>query len=46
MGERARRLGGECVVSQREPTGTLVSLRVPLRQDQGSQESTSLHVVG
>jgi hypothetical protein len=45
MGERARRLGGECVVSQREPTGTLVSLRVPLRQDQGSQ-ITSLHVVG
>ena len=31
MGERARRLGGECVVRQREPTGTLVSLRVPLR---------------
>jgi PAS domain S-box-containing protein len=33
MGERARRLGGDCVVSQREPTGTLVSLRVPLRVD-------------
>ena len=31
MGERARRLGGECVVRQRDPTGTLVSLRVPLR---------------
>jgi PAS domain S-box-containing protein len=31
MGERARRLGGDCVVSQRDPTGTLVSLRVPLR---------------
>ena len=30
MGERARRLGGECVVGQRDPTGTLVSLRVPL----------------
>jgi signal transduction histidine kinase len=37
MGERARRLGGECVVSQRQPTGTLVSLRVPLRQDQPSR---------
>jgi len=46
MGERARRLGGECVVSQREPTGTLVSLRVPLRQDEGSEQITSLHVVG
>jgi len=45
MGERARRLGGECVVNQRQPTGTLVSLRVPLRQDQGSQ-ITSPHVVG
>jgi PAS domain S-box-containing protein len=31
MGERARRLGGECSVRQRDPTGTLVSLRVPLR---------------
>ena len=31
MGERARRLGGDCVVRPREPTGTLVSLRVPLR---------------
>ena len=31
MGERARRLGGECVVRQRDPTGTLVSLRVPQR---------------
>ena len=29
MGERARRLGGDCVVTPREPTGTLVSLRVP-----------------
>ena len=37
MGERARRLGGQCVVSQREPTGTLVSLRVPLSRDQGVQ---------
>jgi signal transduction histidine kinase len=37
MGERARRLGGQCVVSQREPTGTLVSLRVPLSRDQGFQ---------
>jgi len=36
MGERARRLGGECVVSQREPAGTLVSLRIPMRQDQSS----------
>jgi len=35
MGERARRLGGQCVVSPREPTGTLVSLRVPLSRDQG-----------
>jgi PAS domain S-box-containing protein len=31
MGERARRLGGDCAVRQRDPTGTLVSLRVPLR---------------
>jgi PAS domain S-box-containing protein len=31
MGERARRLGGECVVRRREPTGTLVALRLPLR---------------
>jgi signal transduction histidine kinase len=31
MGERARRLGGDCVVRPREPKGTLVSLRVPLR---------------
>jgi len=30
MGERARRLGGECVVRRREQTGTVVSLRVPL----------------
>ena len=30
MGERARRLGGECVVRRRELTGTVVSLRVPL----------------
>ena len=37
MGERARRLGGQCVVSQREPIGTLVSLRVPLSRDQGVQ---------
>ena len=28
MGERARRLGGDCVVRPREPSGTLVSLRV------------------
>lgn len=33
MGERARRLGGECVVKQRDPSGTVVSLRVPLRLD-------------
>jgi signal transduction histidine kinase len=33
MGERARRLGGECRVSQRDPSGTIVSLRVPLRLD-------------
>ncbi|HTM21559.1 MAG TPA: GAF domain-containing protein [Kofleriaceae bacterium] len=31
MGERARRLGGECRVTRREPGGTLVSLRLPLR---------------
>lgn len=31
MGERARRLGGECVVAPRVPSGTLVLLRVPLR---------------
>jgi signal transduction histidine kinase len=33
MGERARRLGGECIVRQGEPSGTVVSLRVPLRLD-------------
>jgi PAS domain S-box-containing protein len=31
MSERARRLGGDCVVSQRAPNGTRVSLRVPQR---------------
>ncbi len=31
MRERARRLGGDCAVRPRDPTGTLVSLRVPLR---------------
>jgi PAS domain S-box-containing protein len=31
MGERARRLGGDCVVRPGVPTGTVVSLRVPLR---------------
>jgi two-component system sensor histidine kinase UhpB len=36
MGERARRLGGECSVSQRDPSGTVVSLRVPLRLDLGT----------
>ena len=46
MGERARRLGGDCLVSQLAPTGTRVSLRVPLRQDHGSQPITSLHDVG
>jgi signal transduction histidine kinase len=33
MGERARRLGGECIVSQGDPSGTVVSLRVPFRLD-------------
>jgi PAS domain S-box-containing protein len=33
MGERARRLGGECTVSQGDPSGAVVSLRVPLRLD-------------
>lgn len=41
MGERARRLGGECVVRQRQPNGTLVSLRVPLRLAAYSEESVS-----
>jgi signal transduction histidine kinase len=36
MGERARRLGGECVVGPGTPNGTLVSLRVPLRSDPSS----------
>jgi len=36
MGERARRLGGECEIRQRNPTGTVVSLRVPLRLDLSS----------
>jgi PAS domain S-box-containing protein len=31
MRERARRLDGECVITRREPHGTLVSLTVPLR---------------
>jgi len=31
MGERARRLGGDCVVRRREPRGTLVSVTIPLR---------------
>jgi signal transduction histidine kinase len=31
MAERARRLGGDCVVRPREPKGTTVLLRVPLR---------------
>jgi PAS domain S-box-containing protein len=32
MRERARRLGGECVVSRREPKGTIVTLLVPIRK--------------
>ena len=31
MRERARRLGGECVIRRREPRGTTVSLQMPLR---------------
>jgi signal transduction histidine kinase len=31
MGERARRLGGTCVVKRRAPRGTLVSVTIPLR---------------
>jgi signal transduction histidine kinase len=31
MRERARRLGGECQIRPREPNGTIVSLRIPLR---------------
>jgi len=31
MRERARRLGGDCVVSRRGPAGTLVALTVPIR---------------
>ena len=30
MRERARRLGGDCVITRREPKGTLVVLTVPL----------------
>jgi PAS domain S-box-containing protein len=30
MRERARQLGGDCVIARREPSGTLVSLTVPL----------------
>ncbi|HEY5950134.1 MAG TPA: PAS domain-containing protein [Kofleriaceae bacterium] len=30
MRERARRLGGDCVITSRDPHGTLVSLSVPL----------------
>jgi PAS domain S-box-containing protein len=32
MRERARRLGGDCVVARREPRGTRVFLTVPLRR--------------
>ena len=32
MRERARRLGGECLVSRRKPTGTVVALVVPIRK--------------
>jgi PAS domain S-box-containing protein len=31
MRERARRVGGECLIRSREPRGTAVSLRIPLR---------------
>jgi PAS domain S-box-containing protein len=31
MGERARRLGGDCVVKRRAPRGTLVAVSIPLR---------------
>ena len=31
MRERARRLGGDCVIRRREPRGTVVSLVLPLR---------------
>lgn len=31
MRERARRLGGECEIRRRDPRGTVVSLRMPLR---------------
>ncbi len=31
MGERARRLGGECTVRRRSPKGTIVTLTMPLR---------------
>ena len=31
MRERARRLGGECLIRRRELRGTVVSLRIPLR---------------
>jgi signal transduction histidine kinase len=31
MRERARRLGGDCLVARRDPRGTLVTLRLPLR---------------
>ena len=31
MRERARQLGGDCVVARNEPRGTLVTLAMPLR---------------
>jgi nitrate/nitrite-specific signal transduction histidine kinase len=31
MRERARRLGGDCVVKRRVPRGTIVTVTVPLR---------------
>jgi signal transduction histidine kinase len=42
MRERARRLGGECVIRDREPRGTAVSLVIPIRFPARTDESASL----
>ena len=42
MRERARRLGGECVIRDREPRGTVVELDLPLRLPAGDSGSAAL----
>ena len=42
MRERARRLGGECVIRDRDPRGTVVSLVIPVRFPARTDESADL----